>query len=127
MSKLHTRKRETKSKMSDERAYRMLVLVEDPVKSEGTVDGEKEENTDAPKATHEFVDELILPFEIDDMDTLNEWFDKFDAEICIPNEGFIKYEISSDGLVVLLLDRSREEVVAEVRKFVQSERASDVN
>ncbi|SCU89891.1 LAFA_0E21682g1_1 [Lachancea sp. 'fantastica'] len=101
--------------MSDDRSYRMLVLLEDVVE----VDDKESQKDDAPKATHEFVDELILPFEIEDMDKLNEWFDKFDAEICIPNEGFIKYEISSDGLVVLLLDRSREAVVEKVRAFVQ--------
>lgn len=70
---------------------------------------------------------MILPFEIDDMDKLNEWFDKFDADICIPNEGFIKYEISSDGLVVLLLDRSKEDVVAQVRKFVEAESGDEIN
>ncbi|CEP65021.1 uncharacterized protein LALA0_S17e00386g [Lachancea lanzarotensis] len=105
--------------MSDERFYRMLVLLEDVVEE----DEKSTQEDEAPKATHEFVDELILPFEIEEMDKLNEWFDKFDAEICIPNEGFIKYEISSDGLVMLLLDKSREAVANQVRAFVQRTKA----
>ncbi|CAR21965.1 uncharacterized protein KLTH0C04070g [Lachancea thermotolerans CBS 6340] len=113
--------------MSDERNYRMLVLVEDVLEQAGEKNEQETKGEGAPKATHEFVDELILPFEIDDMDKLNEWFDKFDADICIPNEGFIKYEISSDGLVVLLLDRSKEDVVAQVRKFVEAESGDEIN
>ncbi|SCV01033.1 LAME_0G13608g1_1 [Lachancea meyersii CBS 8951] len=107
--------------MGDDRSYRMLVLLEDVVEEDTKGDDSTGESQKAevPKATHEFVDELILPFEIEDMDKLNKWFDKFDAEICIPNEGFIKYEISSDGLVVLLLDRTREKVASQVRAFVQ--------
>ncbi|SCU99926.1 LAMI_0G01728g1_1 [Lachancea mirantina] len=103
--------------MADDKSYRMLVLLEDALPNAG---GSKDETKNDAKATHEFVDELILPFDVDALEELNEWFDAFDAAICIPNEGFIKYEISSDGLVVLLLDRSREKVVDEVRKFVET-------
>ncbi|SCV01867.1 LANO_0F13938g1_1 [Lachancea nothofagi CBS 11611] len=113
---------DTLSTMAEERSYRMLVLLEDKVEDStaGATVIENSEASQTPNATHEFVDELILPFEIEDMDKLNRWFDKFDADICIPNEGFIKYEISSDGLVVLLLDRSKEDVVSQVREFVES-------
>ncbi|SCU97295.1 LADA_0H05512g1_1 [Lachancea dasiensis] len=107
--------------MSDERSYRMLVLLEDGAQNSGCEQLQNGEKPDqSAKVSHEFVDELILPFDVEEMDKLNLWFDKFDSDICIPNEGFIKYEISSDGLVVLLLDRSREEVVAQVRRFVES-------
>lgn len=35
---------------------------------------------------------------------MNHFFDKFDEEIAIPNEGHIKYEVGSDGLVVIVVD-----------------------
>lgn len=35
---------------------------------------------------------------------MNTFFDKFDEEIAIPNEGHIKYEVGSDGLVVIVVD-----------------------
>lgn len=109
--------------MSDT-SYRMLLFLEEPI-DEPAVQPQKEKNHDEEasnenaRTTHEFVDELILPFKVDELDTLNEWFDKFDEEICIPHEGHIKYEISNDGLVVLLLDKTLESVVDDVRKFVE--------
>ncbi|CAH00239.1 uncharacterized protein KLLA0_D01661g [Kluyveromyces lactis] len=96
-----------------ENVYRMLILLEEPI-SESAGDTKKKQN-----ATHEFVDELPLPIQVDEMDLLNSWFDKFDEKICIPNEGHIKYEISSDGLIVLILDKSIEHIVQEVTSFVE--------
>lgn len=92
----------------------MMVLLEEPLedKFEGR-DGKE------VKTSHEYIDELVLPFQVDELDILNNWFDKFDAEICIPNEGHIKYEISSDGLIVLMVGKEIESVVAQVRKFVE--------
>lgn len=103
-------------------------MLEDAVPSEEVTDasgktdsvGESARDEAPVRATHEFVDELVLPVEIEDFDNLNEWFDSFDADICIPNEGFIKYEISSDGLVVLLLARERAHVLDLIRAFVAS-------
>lgn len=84
----------------------------------------QEESTEAKeekKVMHEFVEELTLPFQTDELDILNKWFDKFDEEICIPNEGHIKYEITSDGLIVLILDKELDhEFVARVREFVEN-------
>lgn len=108
--------------------YRMMILLEeeldqpienlsDPNATETIVEGQKEEQN---KTTHEYIDELTLPFKTDELDILNDWFDKFDAEICIPNEGHIKYEITSDGLIVLILDKDMESVVGKVRKFVEA-------
>ncbi|CCF55712.1 hypothetical protein KAFR_0A02760 [Kazachstania africana CBS 2517] len=107
---------------SDNR-YRMLVLLEE--ESEEVIEKfEDNDNGEQPKQestkSHEFIEELILPFETSELDTLNEWFDKFDEEICIPNEGNIKYEISSDGLVVLLIDKQIENVVEKVKEFVNN-------
>ncbi|CAR29656.1 hypothetical protein ZYGR_0AD03400 [Zygosaccharomyces rouxii] len=93
-----------------ENSYRMLVLLEEPVS------GSKPEDE---KKVHEFMDELVLPFNVDEIDQLNSWFDKFDEQICIPNEGHIKYEITSDGIIVLILDKEMEPLVSQVRSFVE--------
>lgn len=108
--------------------YRMMILLEEeldqPIEnlSNPTTDEtKKNENQEAQnKTTHEYIDELVLPFKTDELDVLNDWFDKFDSEICIPNEGHIKYEITSDGLIVLILDKELENVVDKVRKFVET-------
>lgn len=68
------------------------------------------------------MDELVLPFNVDEIDQLNSWFDRFDEQICIPNEGHIKYEITSDGIIVLILDKEMEPLVSEVRSFVETHR-----
>lgn len=91
--------------------YHMLVLLEEPVK--GTTEQED-------KKAHEFVDELVLPLAVDQLDELNSWFDKFDQQIAIPNEGHIKYEITSDGIIVLVLDKKLEHLVTDVRSFVEN-------
>ncbi|KAG0676434.1 hypothetical protein KLU848_4302 [Kluyveromyces marxianus] len=96
---------------TSENVYRMLILLEEPAP--------ESKDTKKQNATHEFVDEVTLPIQVDEMDLLNSWFDKFDEKICIPNEGNIKYEISSDGLIVLILDKSIEHLVADVKQFVE--------
>ncbi|CCE82702.1 Piso0_002443 [Millerozyma farinosa CBS 7064] len=37
-------------------------------------------------------------------DEVDAFFDKFDQEIAMPNEGKIKYEVGSDGLVVIIAE-----------------------
>lgn len=97
--------------MASQNVYRMLVLLEEPLPENS--------NSDKQNATHEFVDELTLPIQVEEMDLLNSWFDRFDEQICIPNEGCVKYEISSDGLIVLILDKSVEHLVDAVKNFVE--------
>ena len=41
---------------------------------------------------------------VQSFDDMNEFFDKFDETIAIPNEEHIKYEVGSDGLVVIVVD-----------------------
>mmetsp|Transcript_1704 Transcript_1704/g.1841 ORF Transcript_1704/g.1841 Transcript_1704/m.1841 type:complete len:126 (+) Transcript_1704:251-628(+) len=41
---------------------------------------------------------------VQSFDDMNEFFDKFDENIAIPNEDHIKYEVGSDGLVVIVVD-----------------------
>ncbi|AMD20309.1 HDL435Wp [Eremothecium sinecaudum] len=97
--------------MSAENFYRMMILLEEPLPDSGS--DSKRQN-----ATHDFVDELVLPIQVDELDLLNTWFDKFDEQISIPNEGLLKYEISSDGLIVLILDKKISHVVEDVKKFL---------
>lgn len=41
---------------------------------------------------------------IQTFDEVNDFFDKLDEKIAYPNEGHIKYEVGSDGLVVFIVD-----------------------
>lgn len=41
---------------------------------------------------------------VQSFDDMNEFFDKFDETIAVPNEEHIKYEVGSDGLVVIVVD-----------------------
>lgn len=100
--------------------YHMIIFLEESIENEQ--EGNFVDNVeDKPevKSSHEFVDELVLPFQVDEIDALNEWFDKFDEKLCIPNEGHIKYEITSDGMMVLLLDKELEHLVNDVKTFVE--------
>ncbi|CAL9731088.1 hypothetical protein MOUN0_L00826 [Monosporozyma unispora] len=99
--------------------YRMLILLEEELEDQTVFDSKDSTGeTKQMKSSHEYLDELRLPFAIDELDVLNKWFDKFDEEICIPNEGHIKYEISSDGLIVLMLGKEIESVYETIKKFV---------
>ncbi|CCK71394.1 uncharacterized protein KNAG_0G03360 [Huiozyma naganishii CBS 8797] len=101
--------------------YRMLILVEEPLEDDvPTTEVTSEDGSQPIKSTHEYIDELHLPFGLDELDALNEWFDKFDEEICIPNEGHIKYEISSDGLIVLMLGKEIEHVYEQIKSFIET-------
>lgn len=57
-------------------------------------------STDSPEGDME---EALLD-SIQSFDDMNEFFDKFDETIAIPNEEHIKYEVGSDGLVVIVVD-----------------------
>ncbi|KAK7686828.1 hypothetical protein QCA50_009903 [Cerrena zonata] len=49
------------------------------------------------------MDERLLD-NIQSFDAMNAFFDSFDEAIAIPNDGHIKYEVGSDGLVVIVVD-----------------------
>ncbi|QLQ81812.1 hypothetical protein HG537_0G00660 [Torulaspora globosa] len=101
--------------MSDnDNLYHMIILLEEAIEPAEAPDNQE------TKKMHEFVEELVLPFTVDELDVLNKWFDKFDEEICIPNEGHIKYEITSDGMIVLILDKQSEHLITKVRDFVET-------
>ncbi|KAL6929841.1 hypothetical protein ACO0SA_001245 [Hanseniaspora valbyensis] len=123
--------------MSDENNvtyYKMMLLLEsnkditeDVEDNNNSNDKPKDINTDeeqensSVQVSHEFMDELELDIKVGEQyfDDLNNWFDKFDAEISIPNDGFIKYEITNDGLILLLVNQEREHVVDQIRKYVK--------
>ncbi|CUM65388.1 uncharacterized protein PRCAT00003024001 [Priceomyces carsonii] len=41
---------------------------------------------------------------IQSFEQMNNFFDSFDESVALPNEGHIKYEVGSDGLVVIVVD-----------------------
>ncbi|RCK62562.1 hypothetical protein Cantr_09310 [Candida viswanathii] len=47
---------------------------------------------------------------------MDSFFDRFDETIAVPNESHIKYEVGSDGLVVIIVDNLK--LRDEVLKFV---------
>lgn len=49
------------------------------------------------------MDERLLD-EIQTFDEVTGFFDKFDEEVALKNEDHIKYEVGSDGLVVIVVD-----------------------
>lgn len=105
-----------------ENFYRMMVLLEESMEQDIEVNDKQEDKDKEHKKMHEFAEELVLPFQVDELDALNQWFDKFDEEICIPNEGHIKYEITSDGIIILILDKELEPLVEKVNSFVEENR-----
>ncbi|RLV91033.1 Glucose-6-phosphate isomerase [Spathaspora sp. JA1] len=62
---------------------------------------------------------------IQSMDQVNDFFDDFDDKICIPHEGHIKYEVGSDGLVVVVVDS--EELLRDALKFIDEYTKGDTH
>lgn len=100
--------------------YKMMVLLE--TNAEVQMDENSNEAEESSmKVSHEFVDELELDIKVGEsyLDELNTWFDDFDEKISIPNEGFLKYEITNDGLIILLVNEKKEGIVDDIKKYVQ--------
>lgn len=124
--------------MSDENNvsyYKMMLLLESNKNVPQNEDNQKHSHEDngeessSVELSHEFMDELELDIKVGEehFDDLNKWFDKFDAAISIPNDGFIKYEITNDGLILLLVNQERENLVEEIRKYVAENSSSQVS
>ncbi|ODQ82766.1 hypothetical protein BABINDRAFT_159279 [Babjeviella inositovora NRRL Y-12698] len=47
---------------------------------------------------------------------MNDFFDQFDEVVAIPNEGNIKYDVGSDGLVVIVVQTP--EIRLQVTEFI---------
>lgn len=64
------------------------------------------------------MDERMLDC-VQTFDEVDQFFDKFDEEVAVPNEDHIKYEVGSDGLVVIIVDlrKLKETVLAFIDKF----------
>ncbi|KAI3405015.1 hypothetical protein KGF56_002180 [Candida oxycetoniae] len=58
---------------------------------------------DIPNSKESEMEERLLD-DLQTFDSVNEFFDAFDEKVAIPNEGHIKYEVGSDGLVVIIVD-----------------------
>ncbi|XBW35032.1 hypothetical protein QEN19_000596 [Hanseniaspora menglaensis] len=104
--------------------YKMMLLLEsnkDIIEEDTQASTKDEEENSSVQVSHEFMDELELDIKVGEkyFDDLNSWFDKFDAEISIPNDGFIKYEITNDGLILLLVNQEREYVIEQIKNYVK--------
>lgn len=55
------------------------------------------------------------------------FFDKFDENIAMPNESHIKYEVGSDGLVVIIVDnlKLRDEVLTFIDGYSNNDEKSE--
>lgn len=53
---------------------------------------------------------------IQTFDEVDKFFDTFDEKVAYPNEDHIKYEVGSDGLVVIVVDLAK--VQQTVLKFI---------
>lgn len=61
------------------------------------------------------MDERLLD-EIQTFDEVNSFFDTFDEQIALKNEDHIKYEVGSDGLVVIIVDS--KDLMTKVLTFI---------
>ncbi|EEQ37015.1 hypothetical protein EJF18_11168 [Clavispora lusitaniae] len=57
---------------------------------------------------------------IQTFDEVDKFFDAFDEKVAYPNENHIKYEVGSDGLVVVVVDtlKLRDEVLKFIDGYV---------
>lgn len=57
---------------------------------------------------------------IQTFDEVEKFFDTFDEKVAYPNEGHLKYEVGSDGLVIFVVDSTKlkDEVLSFLDKFV---------
>lgn len=62
--------------------------------------------TDDPKSKESEMEEILLD-RITSFRVMNVFFDAFDDAVSVPNEGHIKYEVGSDGLVVIIVDSTK--------------------
>lgn len=62
--------------------------------------------TDDPKSKESEMEEILLD-RITSFRMMNVFFDAFDDAVAVPNEGHIKYEVGSDGLVVIIVDSTK--------------------
>ncbi|CAK7893097.1 hypothetical protein CAAN1_01S13102 [[Candida] anglica] len=60
---------------------------------------------------------------IQSFDDMNKFFDKFDEIVAIPNEEHIKYEVGSDGMVVVIVDSKelQEKALTFIDEYVGKE------
>lgn len=72
--------------------------------------------TDDPKAKESEMEEILMD-RIQTFKLMHAFFDSLDEKVAIPNEGHIKYEVGSDGLVVIIVDSTK--LKDEVVKFVE--------
>ncbi|KAK6198087.1 uncharacterized protein RJT21DRAFT_54389 [Scheffersomyces amazonensis] len=64
---------------------------------------------------------------IQSFEDMNTFFDDFDDIIAYPNEGHIKYEVGSDGLVIIVVDNVtlRDKVLEFMDKYTTQGKTDD--
>ncbi|KAI5968204.1 hypothetical protein CANMA_002420 [Candida margitis] len=74
--------------------------------------------TDEPKSKESEMEEILVD-KISTFTLMNAFFDEFDETVAVPNEGHIKYEVGSDGLVVIIVDNTKlkDDVVSFVEDY----------
>lgn len=73
------------------------------------------ENNGTTSVNAEDLEEVILSG-VTSFSQMNEFLDEFDSKISYPNEGFIKYDVGSDGVIVMVVDNT--EIKNSALKFV---------
>ncbi|EMG48843.1 hypothetical protein SBY92_004116 [Candida maltosa Xu316] len=58
---------------------------------------------------------------------MDQFFDSFDEMVAVPNESHIKYEVGSDGLVVIIVDnlKLRDDVLAFIDGYADKNEEQD--
>lgn len=82
----------------------------------------------SPDVPEGSMDERMLD-SVQTFDEMNEFFDKFDDAIAVPNEGHIKYEVGSDGLVIFVFDNTelKDSALKWIDEYVENLQQSTVD
>ncbi|GME87895.1 hypothetical protein B5S28_g1106 [[Candida] boidinii] len=104
----------------------MLVTHKFSEKSETTEKKEETNDTEDNGTTSvnaEDLEEVILAG-VTSFSQMNEFLDEFDSKISYPNEGFIKYDVGSDGVIVMVVDNT--EIKNSALRFIAEYTNKDV-
>ncbi|CAI5755774.1 unnamed protein product [Candida verbasci] len=98
---------------------RIILVIDNKFNENGedmkNIDDAKDEKEENSKKENEM--EEILLDNIQSFKLMNEFFDQFDESIAIPNEGKIKYEVGSDGLVIIIVES--KDLFDKTQKFIE--------
>ncbi|QPG75313.1 hypothetical protein FOA43_002665 [Brettanomyces nanus] len=93
--------------------FRVLVLIQNKETSTTKNDG-KNTTTDISVEQADMKGKLLEG--IHTFTGINKFFDEFDRKIAYPNEGSLKYDVGSDGFIVIVVER--DQLRKEVGDFI---------